>query len=226
MPVMLEGWKTLRVRLTAWYLLLLALTLAVFSAFVYVRLERTLLRSADESLAVAAGQALAYVADDRPELAFADTEAYRHAARHLNQAGFSIRLLRPDGEPIVGFGRQNGLPWPPRPAPGLVTADAHDAQYGNQSWRTHTRQLVSPQGGTRGWIQATRVLAPIDEALSGLYWAMLAATPLLLLLTGAGGVFLADRALRPIDKLTHLAAAIEAKDLSRRIGDTGSRDEV
>src|SRR5687767_3209700 len=118
---MREGWKTLRVRLTAWYLLLLLATLAAFSAFLYVRLERTLLRSVDEGLSVAASQALAYVPDDRHELAFDDTEEYRHTARHLNQAGFSVRLLAPDGTLIGGFGRQKGLPWAPQPMPGLVT---------------------------------------------------------------------------------------------------------
>jgi signal transduction histidine kinase len=43
---------------------------------------------------------------------------------------------------------------------------------------------------------------------------------------GAGGYFLASRALRPIDEITRTAGKISASDLSRRIGFTGPRDEV
>ncbi|MES2947028.1 MAG: HAMP domain-containing sensor histidine kinase [Pseudomonadota bacterium] len=223
---MFNGWKTLRVRLTLWYLLLLLVTLSLFSGFLYFRLERTLLQSADDSLRLAVIQALAYVADDNTKLAFADNEEYRHTSRHLNQAGFSLRLLDPGGTPVGGFGRQNGLPWPARPEPGLTTAEIEDSKYQRQSWRTYTQSIADPQGGARGWIQASKALTPVQEALSNLYWSILVSVPVLLLVAGTGGIFLAYRALKPIDTVTSIAEEIGADDLSRRIGYTGPRDEV
>src|SRR5438105_14438284 len=110
MRTMRSRWKTLRVRLTLWYLLLLLAMLSLFSVFLYFRLERTLLQSTDDSLDVAVTQALAYVADDCSTLAFADSDGFRHASRQLNQAGFSVLLVQAGGRPVAGFGRQNGLP--------------------------------------------------------------------------------------------------------------------
>src|SRR5438045_7866815 len=52
------------------------------------------------------------------------------------------------------------------------------------------------------------------------------AVPLTLMVASAGGLFLAGRALDPIDGITRAAAAIGADDLSRRLNFRGSRDEV
>ena len=46
------------------------------------------------------------------------------------------------------------------------------------------------------------------------------------MLASAGGLFLAGRALDPIDRITRAAAAIGADDLSRRLNFHGSHDEV
>src|SRR5437763_1143402 len=51
------------------------------------------------------------------------------------------------------------------------------------------------------------------------------ALPVTLLVASAGGMFLAGRALGPIDQITRAAAAIGAEDLSRRLNFRG-RDEV
>jgi heavy metal sensor kinase len=50
--------------------------------------------------------------------------------------------------------------------------------------------------------------------------------PLVLLVAVAGGVFLASRALNPIDQITRTAEAISAEDLSRRLGLRQANDEV
>jgi heavy metal sensor kinase len=55
---------------------------------------------------------------------------------------------------------------------------------------------------------------------------MALAVPLTLLLASAGGLFLAGRALGPIDRITRAAAAIGAEDLSRRLEFRGSHDEI
>src|SRR5262249_56652940 len=49
--------------------------------------------------------------------------------------------------------------------------------------------------------------------------------PIALLVVGLGGLFLTDRALRPVHQVTQAAAQIGAEDLSRRLEVTG-RDEL
>ncbi|MBI3900117.1 MAG: HAMP domain-containing histidine kinase [Gammaproteobacteria bacterium] len=220
------GWRSFRVRLTLWYLALLLIVLSLFGVYLYFQLQRTLLQSTDEGLKVAVAQALSYVADNKAEPDFVDSEEYRHAARHITQAGFSIRLLRPDGTNIAGFGRQNGLPWPARIEPGFVTADVNGGTYQGQPWRTYTQRIADGSGNLRGWAQAAKALTPIQEALSGLMLSMLIAVPVLLVFVGIGGIFLADRALRPVDRIRRTADEISAQDFSRRIDYRGVPDEI
>ena len=62
-----------------------------------------------------------------------------------------------------------------------------------------------------------RSTADIDDALQRLRRILIFAIPLTLLIAGAGGVFLARRALKPVDQIAQTALEIEGSDLSRRI---------
>jgi len=60
-------------------------------------------------------------------------------------------------------------------------------------------------------------LERIDSTLSKLLYFELVTIPLALVLAIAVGMFLASRALRPVEKITQLAGSIQAIDMSRRI---------
>src|SRR5439155_25982533 len=98
------GRLPLRVRLTAWFVLLLGLTLTLFSVYVYARLERSVLEQTDAALRGASAQVLPYVdeAAGRPTLRGSDDA--RETARRLGQAGLAVRLLAPDGAVAEGAG--------------------------------------------------------------------------------------------------------------------------
>ena len=55
---------------------------------------------------------------------------------------------------------------------------------------------------------------------------MLLLAPAMLLLASGGGLFLANRALAPIDRITRTAQRISAEDLSQRLDLRGPDDEV
>ena len=57
-------WRTLRVRLTAWYIVLLGLILLLFSVYLYIQLQRSLLAQLDAALEVVASQAMGSVNDE------------------------------------------------------------------------------------------------------------------------------------------------------------------
>ncbi|MDH4268776.1 MAG: ATP-binding protein [Dehalococcoidia bacterium] len=65
----------------------------------------------------------------------------------------------------------------------------------------------------------------IDQALHGLVRTLVIAVPLALALAAGGGIFLARRALKPVDKIAHTAEEIEETDLSRRIN-VNTKDEL
>jgi heavy metal sensor kinase len=81
-------------------------------------------------------------------------------------------------------------------------------------------------GGRMGVLEIARPEREVRAALSQLIVLMAIAIPLLLLIAVVGGLFLAGRALDPIDRITRAAQSIGAEDLSRRLDLHPSPDEV
>jgi two-component system OmpR family sensor kinase len=81
------------------------------------------------------------------------------------------------------------------------------------------------EGQIVGAIQVARDLREVDSLRKGQIRMLLILLPLSLLVAGIGGLFLTDRALRPVHQVTHAAAQIGVQDLSRRLEVRG-RDEL
>lgn len=217
------GWGTLRTRLTVWYVLLLGLTLLIFSGYLYVQLEHSLLAQTDVELQFASTQAFANLEDEDREnpTAFPNTENYQYKARRLSQAGFAVRLINQNGKVLDGFGRYMELPtWVPTVS-GYTTLTV-----GQTQWRIHSQQIKAYNRPINSWLQVAQSLSLVQKTLSSLSKQILLGLPLVLFLAGLGGLFLANRALRPIDRITQTAQIISANDLTGRIGYRGSADEV
>jgi heavy metal sensor kinase len=75
-------------------------------------------------------------------------------------------------------------------------------------------------------VQVAQEMDPVANALASLQTQILLGLPLALVLAIFGGFFLVGRALRPVERITATAEAIDAGDLSRRIGYRGPADEV
>ena len=96
---------TVRQALTAWYLLVLGLVIAGFSAALYWDQEQTLSAQVDRSLAGASGQAMALIDKHVDPIKFVDGDAYQHSSRHLSQAGYAVLLFAPSRTLLMRFGR-------------------------------------------------------------------------------------------------------------------------
>lgn len=215
------GRTTLRARLTAWYTLLMALALLLFGGFLYFRLESSLLAQIDATLQVAATQALASLDEENGRPAFQNTDFSQLAAGRMSQAGFAVRLVAPDGTVQDGLGDFGQVPvWVPTSA-GYRTLGKEEAR-----WRVYSQPVQASGTSSATWLQVAQSLAPVQDALESLRTQILWGLPLVLLLAGLGGYWMADRALRPMDRITRTAQAISASQLSQRIGYTGPQDEV
>lgn len=213
---------TLRARLTLWYILLLGITLFAFSFYLYFRLENSLLEQVDTSLQVAASQAFNNLNESGDSPAFANTDHSQTMERRLGQAGVAVRLISRDGTLLDGLGSYRDLPDFLPLENGFRTLEANDEE---TTWRIYS-QFIQDEGQTIGWLQSAQRLNLVTGASDSLLQQMLIGLPLILVLTGVGGLFLADRALRPIDLITRSAQAISASDLSQRINYQGPKDEV
>ncbi len=208
----------LRLRLTLWYLLSLGLILLLFGLLLYWQVQRGLLAQVDTGLQLAAAQAAASVSIGNDGLAFQNPDGSPALARLRED--IAIRLLSEDGTVSDSLSRAAEAPVL-GPTPGYDTYTDSD-----DSWRVYNERLDLPGISLGGWLQVTQSLESVQETLQLLRLQMLWGVPLALLLAGAGGYFVASRALRPIDRITRTAQAISATDLSRRIGQTGPPDEL
>jgi len=211
--------RTIRVRLTLWYVALLAAILLAFCAFLYTSLAHTLHGEVDRALADEARSAL-------------DTLDVRDGVAHLGEtpdglvSGTLVVLADVQGQPLnANVPAATVLP---------LAASAREAGNGpllttvalqGDEWRVLS-QPVDVGGQTTAVLQVARSEQGVEVALDRLLLLMGLAVPLTLLLAVAGGLFLASRALGPIDRITRTAARIGAADLSRRLALPASPDEV
>ncbi|MCX4393854.1 MULTISPECIES: HAMP domain-containing sensor histidine kinase [unclassified Streptomyces] len=121
------------------------------------------------------------------------------------------------------------------PAPGRGEVDSGEPDFGNGTatvdgetadYRFASVQATTPAGVTLT-VHAGAPLAAEQEAVGTVRGAMLIGLPLLLLVVAGVTWLVTRRALRPVEGIRREMAAITAsEDLSRRVPEPGSRDEV
>jgi len=214
--------RLVRVRLTLWYVLVLAVILAGFSTGVYVALRERLNQNLDNSI------------DSRLDVLLASIE-YRGGQPTLDlpteEAGEQedfVRTFGADGR--VTFDDS------PEGSPAPVDANAVEAALaGETTTRTLTvagesmRAITTPivrEGAVAGALEAGMADDDVKDTLQSLLIIIAVAYPLALGVASLGGAFLAGRALEPIDSITQAARRISAEDLSQRLNLSLPDDEI
>jgi heavy metal sensor kinase len=219
------GWLArlpVRARVTAWYVLLLAVILATLGSFLLLRLRADLMAEVDEGLDA---QAAGVLADDdglavmsgRPvaglppgETAAQLLSASGQVRERAGTAASGQPLLTPAMLRRVLAGHQ---------VRAEVRAGPDGARY---------RVLALRRGG-RGSQTALVLAAPladVDRSVERLRLLLLVAGPVALALAGGGGWLLTRAALRPVDKMTEQADAIGADRLGDRVSVPDAADEL
>jgi len=215
---------SIKFRFTIWYLLVLAILLAALSAGVYFYLSRSLYGNLDNSL----------------ELRSAQLQSLPEILESINQGEFEQEL----GEIVILYFYSGGqlVEVSPRGTSISVPSEAiSQAIAGASSFATiQTAQgeglrllavpmIISIPGPPPGIQPAALIIArstkQIDQALAGLVRTLGTAGPLALAFAAVGGIFLARRALEPVDKISQTAQEIEENDLTRRIN-VNTKDEL
>jgi heavy metal sensor kinase len=209
---LLPGRRTLRLRLTLWYVAVLALSTGIIAVLFFVGLETALMDQLDSGIReTAVTEAKTSVGDFLPA---GEEPAPQDAASES-----MIRVLAADGAILGGAGAFRLPDAGGRPGTGFATVAAPGAA----AWRVYTQAVKLPTGEP-AWLQTGRSLAATEAALSRLRRALLLGLPLMLVLAAAGGLFLAGRALAPIDHMAASAERITGSDLSGRMGAQGSEE--
>ena len=217
-----RNWTDLRWRLVAWYTLLSGITLLSFDLYLYFQFRDALLQQIDRTLEVAAIQAIKNIDDEAELLAFDPRQDAPALASLLEDAGVSVYLLSTDGtvKGHFGHGLTTSIEQP-------VTLGFKTIQENGRPWRTHTRAIPADANTSPGWIQVAHSLDKLETSTNDLRRQMILGVPLVLVLVGAGGCLLANRALVPIEQISRTAQQVRLSgDLTQRIDYQGSQDEL
>ncbi|ESA38673.1 integral membrane sensor signal transduction histidine kinase [Leptolyngbya sp. Heron Island J] len=216
-----KPWYNLRLRLVAWYSLLAGLSMLVSDGFMYLRFRQTLFDQIDNALEVTTIQALKNLDDEVDALMFDPRQEAPALASLLNDAGVEIYLLAQDGSLKEYFGDSLTLPTQQGLQPGFKTLVTE-----NGRWRLYTQEILPRADRPPGWLTVARSLQPVDITLQNLLNQHLLKVPLLLGMVGLGGLFLANRALKPIGQITRIAEQVSVSgDLTQRIRYQGTTDD-
>ena len=225
---------SIKFRFTIWYLIVLMLLIGALSVGVYFYLSHSLHQNLDRSLGLRATQ-LQTIQGVMSSIAVGEFE---------EELGEVVLLYFKNGEELTSISARNvdvtldsALVQKALNGEALYatikTAENRELRFYIVPFRQEGPASLPgtqgmPPGGPSiesGAIAVGRSTTDIDESLAGLIRTLVIAGPLTLVLAGAGGIFLAQRALKPVDQITRTAHEIEESDLSRRIP-VQSKDEL
>ncbi len=208
---------TIRVKLVIWYTAMLLLLLGVFSSFVYVYMSNLMFQGEKSLIRAHASQISAMVSVEGSSIHF---EGFRDLYRIVN-SGTLVAVFDMYGGVVATSGMPSGLLKLP-PKYGSIRI----VKIGAEKWLVY--DTVKRQLGTVvAWIRCSRPLKLMGRPMENLKSVMLIAIPIILIVAIGGGLFLANRALSPIDNIIATARAIGSKgDLSKRIEMKNTEDEV
>ena len=211
----------MRFRLVAWYSLLAALSMVISDGLFYFEFRQLLLAQLDSSLEITAIQARKNLDDEVDGLEFDPRPDAPVLTSLLNDAGVEIYLRSQDGTVKERFGETLVLAAEEGVNPGFKTISTPSGR-----WRTYTQEISTRNGRPPGWLTVARSLQPVDSTLSSLFQRHLLKVPFLLCMVGLGGLFLANRALKPIGQIAQMTRQVRISgDLTQRIHYQGTADD-
>jgi signal transduction histidine kinase len=205
-----------RLRLTLWYVVLLATGLVVFAGGVYLLLSRSLVTNLDTGLQTALNQTVAAITMRHGHISLLS------AAEDVDPPYIPVTLVAPTGRTISGDFPHTLRVWMRH---NVASLPSHLGTQSVSGLRIAT-QPVTRRGHVVGYAVAWQSLRSVDEARETLFVLSSVLGAILLLLSGVGGLVLARRALHPVSQITHTASAISVTDLHRRVPVGVARDEL
>jgi two-component system, OmpR family, heavy metal sensor histidine kinase CusS len=210
----------IRVKLTAWYFVVLAVTFALFGAIAFLAMRESIEKTVDEGLRGRALSIQEFMEREGP----AEPEGLKHGLREhfeLSAEGNLAQVSDPQGRWIYRsqLMERYGVPLPQSTGPVI-----QNLQVGGLLLRVLATETHLNTGTYR--IVVAAGMDDFEGALDRFKGALLLFGPLLLLFASAGGYWMSRRALTPVDEITRAAQNISSKNLSSRLAVPQSRDEL
>jgi len=220
---------SVRVRLTLWYMGILALLLVTFSAGVYAILWRNFMERADGVLRSVSAAVASILAKELSENGL-DELAARDTVEALNFPEYSIGIFDASGELLaerpLRSNRQPDLHALPKLASGQTSIETHPSPAGGDPRRVAVTHVTLAPMERQYTILVSRSLTPLLGELAADRRILFIAVPLGALLAGAAGWFLARKSLAPVLAMSQQAHRIGVENLEERLHVANPRDEL
>lgn len=218
---------SLRKKLIAWYLGIVAVVLSIFGGAIYFYLSSGLRNVIDASLtdqvkaiearlrAAERGEEFPDVSSDRLTIAPEFVELISPTGEVTDVAALSESHRVPINRSLLEAVRQSAEP---------ISEDAIAAD--GKAMRVVTWRVIGDDGEVSAFIRAGYVIEDVRRAERTVLAILLVAIPLALVLASYGGKILADAVLGPLDRITRTAQTIGARNLKQRVEVPTSQDEL
>ena len=222
--------RSLRFKLTLWYVLILGILLISFSGFLYFTLSKSLYRDVDEKLRSLAELIASESASPLSKFGFGNVDQALETSWNLRPIGKFIQVLDQSGN--IGRKSDNlrnvqlpiSLNALKNATKGSITFETNRS-IGNTPLRIITFPVIENDRVTK-IVQIASSLEEVEDALSTLFLILIIAVPLALMIAILGGQFLAHKALKPVDNITQTARMITSQNLNQRIAPLKVKDEI
>jgi heavy metal sensor kinase len=213
----------IRVRLTAWYALLLAAIIVGLGTFVVLQLRSDLQATVDREVRASTTQ----IAQGYAEEGNKDFRDVSNTVLSKTDAG--AQVVDRNGRLLVGFGDPVAMkPMAPAGARLAAIGGKETLQTVELGGEESYRVLASPVDrlGDRRVLVVAESLDRVNESVHRVLVLLLLAGPAALLATALGGWWLARRALLPVERMTSQADEIGIDRLNDRIAEPRGTDEI
>ena len=224
----------IKVRMTAWYVTLLAVILAGLASFLLIRMNSDLLGAIDHSLETRAAQ-IAGSSTENANGAGTGTGSFQDVSESslvaVPRGETADQILSPTGVVLQAAGRGEHAV---SGAPMIGRTDLARAMAGARVRITAPlgpdhelfRILAVRIHGSRQVLVVSESTEVVGASIHRLLVLILLAGPAALLAAGAGGWWLTRKALRPVSTMTGEAAAIGVERLDQRVAVPNTSDEI
>ena len=198
----MKFFKSIRTRLTLWYLAIIVILLLMFSSVAYFMLYYNLYNNLDNSL------------QNRANSLSGATMVIPRSNELLMSFDANGTMTQQIGGVTVDASKLSGL---------ITKAVAGQNTYltatgtENQQVRLYATAFFNPFNGQPVVIVVGQTTTEITDVLHTFIYVIVFAMVGVIVLAGLGGLFLAERALKPVQQITKTAQNIEGSDLSQRI---------
>jgi heavy metal sensor kinase len=222
--------RNIRFKLTLWYIVILGIILTSFSTFLYLTLSRSLYNGIDVKIKSIAEVIASSSTNPYSQYSFSSLDRMLKDSFSLRPVTKFIQVLDESGrigkksDNLQNFQLPISIRALKNASQGSITFETTKA-FGKYPLRMVTVPVIQ---GRRviNIVQVATSLEEVEEALKTLLLILWITVPSALGFASLGGLFLANKALKPVDEITKTARMITSRSLNQRIKLKKTKDEI